>query len=61
VPYRAAFSVNTRRRMTDAFLARQGSARRQHLARGSEGVARAKLDAQAAADLDRLGQDRATP
>ncbi len=31
-----------------------------HLARGSEDVARAKLDAQATHDLDRLGQDRAT-
>lgn len=32
-----------------------------HLARGSEDLARAKLDARAATDLDRLGQDRATP
>lgn len=32
-----------------------------HLARGSEDLARAKLDAHAATDLDRLGQDRATP
>lgn len=32
-----------------------------HLARGSEDVARAKLDAQASHDLDRLGQDWATP
>jgi integrase len=32
-----------------------------HLARGSEDLARAKLDAHAAQDLDCLGQDRATP
>jgi integrase len=32
-----------------------------HLARGSEKLARAKLDAHAATDLNRLGQDRATP
>lgn len=32
-----------------------------HLARGSEDLARAKLDAHAATDVDRLGQDRATP
>jgi integrase len=33
-----------------------------HLARGSEELARAKLDAHAATDdVDRLGQDRATP
>ena len=31
-----------------------------HLARGSEDLARAKLDASTAIDLDRLGQDRAT-
>jgi hypothetical protein len=32
-----------------------------HLARGSEELARDKLDAHAATDMDRLGQDRATP
>jgi len=32
-----------------------------HLARGSEDLARAKLDAHAATDVDRLGQDWATP
>lgn len=32
-----------------------------HLARGSEDLARAKIDAHAAQELDRLGQDWATP
>lgn len=32
-----------------------------HLARGSEELARAKLDTHAATEVERLGQDQATP